>query len=218
MTKSVKRTLASPAYLVRIYNAAKATGETTVAMIALLRSAKLVWGDTDLIGPIATAFKEGRLSGSLGVGREEAKRVLALKAWDKDKPETDKHRTHAQHQAYRAAISAWSYCAQQAGMPHVNGGKRKPKARNVPPAIIVADNKSMAPVVLERVIVPLATTFKDVQTFAHNMSALMLKFEQKNAKVVGEYGALFDDFRKAVKTLAGKEAAVSAIKPTGRTV
>jgi hypothetical protein len=202
---------ASPAFLVQVYESAKASGEATTAMIATLRSGKIMWGQKALLGPIAEAFRQGRMAGSLGVTRDEAKRILALKGWKKDATDNDKRRTFSQQQAYRAAISAWSYCAREAGMPHqATGAKRKPRPAQVP--VIVDGKGSTAPVVLERVIVPQAANIDDVKSFARNMAALMSRFENKNAKVIGEYHALFADFRKAVKELAAKESAVNLLK------
>ena len=152
------------------------------------------------------------MAGRLGVSRAKANRILALKGWTKDGVNDDKRRT-SQQAAYRATITAWSYCARAAGMPNtVTGDKRKPRTPAAP--VIVADKTSTAPVVLERVVVPQATTFRDVQTFARGMAALMRKFENKNAKAsFGEYRGLFDGFVSAVNALAKAESAVSALKP-----
>lgn len=208
---SKSRAKVSPLYLVQVYDAAKRQGETIAAIVGFLRAGTVVWSNKASIEPVATAFREGRMAGMLGVPRDEAKRILGLKRWSKDASDNDKRRTFAQQQAYRATVSAWSHCAHLAGMPNkLTGATRKPRQTSAP--AIVADAKSTAPVVLERVIVPHATSFRDVQSFARNMAALMFKFEQKNAKVIGEYGALFDDYRAAVAKLATKETAVSALK------
>lgn len=204
---------ASPLFLVGVYDAAKAQGETSTSMVAFLKSGKIVWNDDASVEPVRVAFMQGGMAGALGVGRDEAKRILALKGWIKDGEDSDKRRTFGQQAAYRAQITRWSYYARAAGMPNkVTGDTRAPRAPATP--VIVADKTSTAPVVLERVVVPQATTFKDVQTFARGMAALMRKFENKNAKAsFGEYRNLFDSFVSAVGALAKAESAVSALKP-----
>lgn len=204
---------ASPVFLIGVYDAAKAQGSTSSDMVAFLKSGKVIWTNKASVDPVRNAFMQGGMAGRLGVSREDAIRILALKGWTKDGVNDDKRRTFGQQAAYRATITAWSYCARAAGMPNtVTGGKRKPRTPAAP--VIVADKTSTAPVVLERVIVPQATTFRDVQTFARGMAALMRKFENKNAKAsFGEYRNLFDSFVSAVGALAKAESAVSALKP-----
>lgn len=208
---------ASPLFLVGVYDAAKAQGSTAGGMIAFLKSGKVIWTNKESVTPVRIAFFEGYMAGRLGVTRVEAKRILALKGWTKDSDDSDKRRTMSQQATYRATITAWSYCARGAGMPNTTtGGKRKPRAPAAP--VIVADKTSTAPVVLERVIVPQATTFRDVQTFARGMAALMFKFEQKNAKAsFGEYRGVFDNYRSQIAALGKAETAVSTLK-TGPTL
>lgn len=204
---------ASPLFLVGVYDAAKAQGSTSSSMVAFLKSGKVVWTNKASVEPVRNAFMQGGMAGRLGVDRKSAVSILALKGWTKDGANDDKRRTLTQQAAYRATITAWSYCARAAGMPNaVTGGKRKPRAPVAP--VIVADAKSTAPVVLERIVVPQATTFRDVQTFARGMAALMFKFEQKNAKAsFGEYRMIFDTYRSQISALAKAETKVNALKP-----
>ena len=197
---------ASPVYLVQVYDAAKAYGDSTSSMIALLKSGKVIWGNAESVEPIAQAFREGGMSGRLGVKRDVAKGILALKRYLPDSKDPDQRRTLPQQMAYRATISAWSYCATQAGKP---GTAPKKRSAQTQPPVIVADNKSTAPTVLERVIVPHATTFDDVRQFSRSMAALMRKFENKNAKTsFGEYRGVIDAFVNAVESLGKAEAVI----------
>jgi hypothetical protein len=215
-TKSAtKRVIASsPVYLVQVYDAAKAAGETSSSVIALLKSGKVIWSDKASVEPIHTAFMQGGMAGRLDLTRENACKVLALKGFVIDAKDPDKRRTFSQQAAYRATITAWSYCARAAGMPNkLTGGKRKPRPSAATPSV-VGDKTSTAPVVLERVIIPRVANFEDVKQFARHVAAMLSRFENQNAKAsFGEYRALIDAFVSGVNALGKSEAKVAAIKP-----
>lgn len=205
MSKQVK-SMPSASYCVQVYDAAKAEGESSIAIIALLKSGAVDWNDPASVAPVYDAFRQGVIAGILGVPREEAIRILALKGYVNGAKDAGARRDKTQHDAYRAAITRWSYAARQAGMfardsgGNVTGATRAPRAPATPATTV-------GPTALGTVIVPKATSFDDVKQFARTMAALMFKFENANAKVsFGEYRPLFDNFRSAVTALGKAEA------------
>ena len=213
-TESVtKRVItSSPVYLVQVYDAAKAAGETSSSVVALLKSGKVIWSDKASVEPVHSAFMQGGMAGRLGLTREDACKTLALKGFIIDAKDPDKRRTFSQQAAYRATITAWSYCARAAGMPNkLTGAKRKPRT-NAAASIVVGDKTSTAPVVLERIIIPRVANFEGVKQFARNVAAMLRKFENQNAKAsFGEYRALIDAFVSGVNALGKSEAMVAEI-------
>jgi hypothetical protein len=179
-------------------------------MVALLKSGSIDWKDNASVALVSEAFRLGAVAGILKLSREEAKDVLALKGFVAKAKSTVGRRTQVQQAAYRAAISRWSYAAQAAGMPHQTTGATRPPKHT--------ESDSPAPITLAAVIVPKASTFEDVKTFARNIAALIRRFENANAKVARtEYHIAFDTFISTVNAIGKAEASVASLKPAKET-
>lgn len=189
-------------FLVNVYDNAKKLGEATTAVISLLRSGKIKWSNDKLVGMVADAFKLGRLAGTLGVTREAAKLIVDKKPWSDGKAGDDV-RTEAEHKAWRAAVSAWSYVALQAGMPSAQTGKvRAPQMAGARDTSSKDAGKSAdASEDLGDIPVPMVTRPQDVAVFALRMADTIRKFENRNAGVkMDAYRTIFDAFVEAVQT------------------
>lgn len=203
----------SPAFCVSVFDAAKTYGSASVAIIALLKSGSVTWTDPASVEPVHYAFMQGSVAGILAISREAAIDVLARKGFVKGKAASIERRDEAQQNAYRAAITRWSYAAQAAGMPsRVTGAPRPGKNTKSAKAKAAAKAAKLAtPIALQAVVVPKAKTFDDVKMFARNVAALMRKFENANAAAsFGEYRNLIDGFVDGVTALGKAEAEIDA--------
>lgn len=180
-------------FLVSVFDAARVQGEATTKVISLLKSGKIKWSDKDLVGTITNEFKLGRTAGSLDVTRDEANVIAGKKPFKIGKLGDDV-RTEREHKAWRAAISAWSYVALQAGMPSAQTGKvRAPQmagARDTTPNGDDANEDGDDKIVQG---VPRARTTQDVAIFALRVADVIVKFQNQNADVK------FDAYREAFR-------------------
>ncbi len=208
MSKGKTVRMPSPVFCVQVYDAAKASGESNVTIVALLKSGSVDWTDPASIEPVSKAFREGCMAGLLGVTREAAQAILALKGYSAGAKDAGKRRSATSQAAYRATISRWSYAANMAGMPAKDAGGnltgRKRAERKA------SKRAKVVPIALAAVVVPKATTFDDVKSFVRNIAALMRRFENANAKAsFGEYRGVIDTFVSQVAALGKAEEKVN---------
>ena len=187
-----KETIDDKPLLHRMFDAAKASGETTRQTVKVLVDAHLGdWSGAAYDARIllfAIEYKLGRIAGIMECDREGATKIAGKKALKPGRKVTDDTRNEREQRAYQAAISAWSTVCALAGKPSAPKGARKVKAStaNITPA---ADHS----VGLKAVALPKVADVADCVAFCKDLSAMLLRFETQNAKAAyfGEYRSMF---------------------------
>lgn len=186
--------------ITNVFNAARNEGKQQTVSVDAIKAAIVSWSDAVNVTNVANAYKAGRLCATLGLKDQAAAvKVFALKP-HKDGG-NDTVRTLAQHQACRAAISAWSNIRMRAGAPNARDAG---KTRTARATTTTTEPPKVAPVGFEPAITK-ATSVQDVHAYALRMAQNVLKYVNAAGPVfvVGATGdtlrAFISDVRKAVK-------------------
>lgn len=195
-------------FLGRVFDVAKRVGALSGDIIEVLASVR--WTDAKLVDAIGVEFKLGYVAGKLACDRDRAAKIAAKRDFKPEGKADDSRRTHDEHRAWRAAVSAWSYAKGIAGFDSArNGSKRKPKKRaetaTATPATPATPATANAPIDLQNVAfqMPRMESRAECIALALNVSKLLLTAQNRSAKAPwGDLTVVFAEFIGKVRLIA----------------